>query len=440
MPLHTPGTVGYQTAVDTLLVETKVQTLLFNDSLGLAATATALNPSELAAGSAMFRKPSIVQSEDFVFADRDKTPDLPEQETVKADLDQRIVAKVELTAFDKRQLGSIAGAQEAFIAQGFYVGFKKTLDAEFVKLAYNQAFANGEGIDKGYIINAKYSSARLEADLTTMYFDTVDIAAKMRSIFNKQIIGLSKNNTFTIVAPAAFPRFIAGAKASAPQYENIKNGQFNMINGIALAENEMLTTNIAAADCFSKNRAYDFSKLENTTVHKEAIALPVFIDRIVKTIGGNSGSDKYIFNGGFGRGIIRPELVKAIFNVKPTGPLTFHGANPTQVIGYTGAYSNTDKKVAGILSDEPNKELMTENINLKKQLKDLAKRQQANKELKDVLTIKDSEIRALSKKGNDLNKQLENSNKKINDLQKQAVKPKAKHKPTTDKLEDAFIN
>ncbi len=436
MPLHTPGTVGYQDQVDTLLVEAKVQQLLFNDSLGLAATATALNPQELAAGSAMFRKPSIVQSEDFVFADRDKTPDLPEQETVKVDLDQRIVSKVELTTFDKRQLGSIAGAQEAFIAQGFYVGFKKTLDAEFIKLAYNQAFARGEGIDKGYIVNAKYSTARLEADLTTMYFDTVDLAAKMRSTFTKQIIGLSTNNTFTIIAPAALPRFISGARASAPQYENIKNGQFSMINGIALAENEMMTAKIDAMDCFSKNRSYDFSKIENITIHKEAIALPVFIDRIVKTIGENSGNDKYIFNGGFGRGIVRPELIRAIFNVKPTGPLTFHGSNPTQITGYTGGYSDQDKKIAGILSDEPNQKIISENIDLKKKLKALAEKQNADKQLKNDLNIKDKEIKQLNKLGNDLNKRLDISNKKINDL----IEKQKASKPKQDKPEGAFIN
>ncbi len=361
----TPGTTGYNPQVDTTLIEAGVLRILSTKSIGIYTAATIQNPSTIKAGRAIFRKPELIQSKDYDFTNRNENPDLLSMELIAVDLDQSLKASYEVDEDDKAQLGAIQGAIEAQVSRGLSLNITATLDAEFIKLAYNQAIANGAGAKTGYIINADYSTARTQATLDTMYYDTTDMERGVRQLFTKSEIGVDRENSIIITAPGTLQRLIKSAGASGPQYENVKNGLLTQINGLNISEHDFIGADIGKGTSWSKDRDYLFSKLEAIFVNTEAIALPMYIQTIKQTVGENSGNDKVILRYGFGRGIIRAQLIRAIFNATPT-PLTFYNLKGKTIEGYDGQYHEDDQ----IKTTNSNIEL----IQLKKQNEDLKKR------------------------------------------------------------------
>lgn len=318
---RTPGTTdGFETNFDVSIVEAKTLKILRTKQLGIGIAATSTNPTQHKAGLAIYRVPELVQAQDYDYATRNDVPDTPANTDREVLLNKKRVIKYELETFDLAVL-EMAGSMEAEYASGISTVILAETDAEFINAGMEAAIALGESTDEGatggFIVNADYFG-RTEAQLNTMFFDTVDLVGHLEGTVDREQIGVDKDEVVSITNTRGKARFIKSGQGGDKNETQRQNGEISEINGIALRVHPFIGKVISAAQSFSKDKAYDFSALANLILHTEAVAMPFALNSVIPTTGENSGNPKVIAKYRYGVGVVRPGLVRAILTVAPT--------------------------------------------------------------------------------------------------------------------------
>lgn len=307
-------------------VEVKVLKILRSNYLGIYATATAQNPTELNAATAIFRNVLMVQTDAYTNANKNTDPDITEAEYDEVQLDKKRFYRYEIETMDRSSF-VLNEAMEAEVAGGAALAIQAELDAEFIKTAMAAAIARGlktspQDTTAGYFVNAKFSYARTQLEIDTMGFDLTDIANSMLSIVDRKMVGTNKPELMVLTTFAAQMRFIKFAQGNGSNekaYADMINPQLAMIGGLNFWMHPFILNNIAATTSFSKDQSYDFSKLEALVFHTEAIAMPFSLRLGTQLTGQNSGNPRWIFKFRYGVKVLtaREKLISAILNAAP---------------------------------------------------------------------------------------------------------------------------
>lgn len=311
MPRQTLGFDGITGGAQASVVEAKVLDILRSKYLGIGITATSSNPTNHQAGTAIYRVPELVQSQDYSYATRNDDLDTPNLTDIELLLDKKRTVKYELETFDQAVL-EVEGAVEAEYAQGISLAILAEIDAEFLKLTMDGAIEAAQ-----YIVNADFGKGRTEETINTQFYDTIDEVGKLEGQVDRKLIGVNKDEVVVITNTTAKARFIKAGNGGDRNEADRQSGLIENINGIAIREHAFVGNTIAAGSSFSKDKDYDFSNLGAVIVHTEAVAMPFALNTVIATTGENSGNPKMVAKFRYGAKIIRPSLVRAILFAEP---------------------------------------------------------------------------------------------------------------------------
>ncbi len=308
--------------IDAQVIYQRTLEIIRSNTVGTAFAASVQSQSE--GSTDIYRIMDFVQSDVYNFADREKAPDLLEGETIQVVKDQKRKVSYEREGFDETNAGAWAAQYVARASQFIGLGITAILDAEFIKAAYNNCVA--QGLNNGYIINDKYSTASTDAELKTMSLQTADISDDLTGIIDKKILGANKTtDVISFVRQKTKTRLIIANNGNSASYEAVKTGSYEMIGSVPIREHMFIGKNIAAGQSFAKDKAYDFSKLENLTVHTEAIALAFNLLPIGVNVEAKSNNIITVSKYQLETAVLRPKLTKMIVNATPSPILLAKG-------------------------------------------------------------------------------------------------------------------
>ncbi len=315
MPLPQNSPMNITGTIKDKVIYNKVLQIIRSSTIGIYAGATL---SAMGEGNVeIYRIADMLGSTNYTQSNKEDTPDKFNVNEIYLEKNNTRKVTYEVEDFDRSNIGSEFAAIEDVIASAIGLGISAEMDCEFMKAAYNAAVAT-----TNFTVNAKYSTATTQAEMDTMFFQTADTASTLRGTIDKTIIGTDKSETVTFLNLSAKARFIKNGMGGNTNYEAYQNGKIEMINGVPIAESVFIGKNLAADATFSKDRAYDLSKLENLTLHTQAVALSFQMVKVTTNEDPNSGNPKTITKFKFGIAILRPKLIYMITNATPT-PLTY---------------------------------------------------------------------------------------------------------------------
>ncbi len=330
-PMSITGTIS-----DKIIFEKTLQ-IIRSKAIGVYAAATLSATGE--GNTDVYRIADMISSQEYTKANKNDMPDEPNVEQIYLHKDNKRKYGYEIEDFDRVDIGSEFSSIEDVIAGSVGLGIAAELDCEFFKAAYNTAVST-----TNFTVNAKYSSATTQAEMDTMYFETVDTASAIEGTVDKSIIGVDKTELIAFMKPQAAARFIKNGNGGDKNYSNYMDGQFSEVNGINIKAYPLLGKNISKDQSFSKDKAYDFSKVENLTIHTQAIAFSFRMVKVATNEKAESGNAITIFKYDYGIAILRPKLIYLIANATPT-PLTYARSEdtPAQLRGVDGTIADLSK-------------------------------------------------------------------------------------------------
>ncbi len=152
-----------------------------------------------------------------------------------------------------------------------------------------------------------------------MSLQTADISDDLTGVIDKKILGANKTtDVISFVRQKTKTRLIIANNGNSASYEAVKTGSYEMIGSVPIREHVFIGKNIAVGQSFAKDKAYDFSKLENLTVHTEAIALAFNLLPIGVNVEAKSNNIITVSKYQLGTAVLRPKLTKMIVNATPT--------------------------------------------------------------------------------------------------------------------------
>ncbi len=308
-PMNITGNIN-----DKIIFKKTLQ-IIRSNAIGVFASATLSAIGE--GNTEVYRIADMLGSTKYTQANKNDTADKLNVNEILLHKDNQRKVTYEIEDFDRINIGSEFASIEDVVASTIGLGIAAELDCEFFKAAYNSAVAT-----TNFTVNANYSNATTTAQMDAMYFQTVDIASALEGTVDKSTIGLNKQELITFLPPQATARFIKNGNGGDRNYDNTKNGDFKEINGVSIRTYPLLGKNIVANQSFSKDKAYDFSKIENLTIHTQAIAFSFQMVKVATNMKAESGNLITVNKFQYGIAILRPKLIHLIANATPT-PLTY---------------------------------------------------------------------------------------------------------------------
>lgn len=301
-----------------LSIHTEVLRILRSNKLSYM-SATLRNPGQVAAGTASYYVPEIVQT-NYYGASGSSGFSIPQTGLISFNLDKRRDAKWEVEQFDIARLQDSTYILSV-IAAGLAGAIQTDLNAEYLAFLTTQFKENGD-LNK--------DNKRQVVDIPTLWKTDVNVTPeecrkdflllqqqviKFTKKFNKQMLGLERNEVFAVLSYEADIN-LRNAFWNQPNelgrkvIEDTLEGQ--QLGLLKYFTDPMLQNNIAQGTSFSKDTALDTTNFVGFIAHKEAIAFPINLMTTTQTINPDNGNPRFITKYQFGMGILRPDLIVAL--------------------------------------------------------------------------------------------------------------------------------
>ena len=301
-----------------LSIHTEVLRILRSNKLSYM-SATLRNPGQVAAGTASYYVPEIVQT-NYYGAAGSSTFSVPQTGLISFNLDKRRDAKWEVEQFDISRLQDSTYVL-SIIAAGLAGAIQTDLNAEYLAFLTTQ-FATGGTLQNQVVevptlwntdVNVTPEACR--KDFLLLQHKVIEFTKK----FNKQMLGLERNEVFAVLSYEADIN-LRNAFWNQPNElgrkvieETLEGQQLGLLKYFT---DPMLQNNITAGTSFSKDTALNTQDFVGFIAHREAIAFPINLMTTTQTINPDNGNPRFITKYQFGMGILRPDLIVAL---KKTG-------------------------------------------------------------------------------------------------------------------------
>lgn len=328
-----------------LSIHTEVLRILRSNKLSYM-SATLRNPGQVAAGTASYYVPEIVQT-NYYGAAGSSGFSIPQTGLISFNLDKRRDAKWEVEQFDIARLQDSTYILSV-IAAGLAGAIQSDLNAEYLAFLTSQFKQNGP-------LNNNSTNVHQVVDIPTLWKTDVNVTPeecrkdflllqqqviKFTKKFNKQMLGLERNEVFAVLSYEADIN-LRNAFWNQPNElgrkvieETLEGQQLGLLKYFT---DPMLQNTIAQGTSFSKDTALNTENFVGFIAHKEAIAFPINLITTTQTINPDNGNPRFITKYQFGMGILRPDLIVAL--KKSGAQITENTRN------YTGAGNQPAKSV-----------------------------------------------------------------------------------------------
>lgn len=238
------------------------------------------------------------------------------QVDITANIRDVVYMEIEDTEFATQVL---ADAEKSRVANSIVQSMMAQLDAEAFMVMKDAVEA---GVAE-QVVKVGFTTAADQDALATARMLTGDVIAENESIIDAKTLGVPSIRQMIIGSPKFYWRYINSFDTNVrEQSEEIKVGNLSLrlINGAAVIKHPLIGGNHAAGT-LHKTKAFDLStitakggaaaKLEAFVLTDIAIAMP-FTLRQTRTRINKFGNDEIISRYVFGKGAIRPALIKAL--------------------------------------------------------------------------------------------------------------------------------
>ena len=299
-----------------LSLQTRVLRILADNVLSYA-TATALNPASVKAGTCSYYVPEIIGASDY--GTGDGAFSVPQSGLVSFNLDTRRSVKYEYETFDVSRLEDsdyILG----MITNGIAMAIQADLNGQFWKyLVTKFDKTSGDATLKTQTIELSYlTKENVNETPENMRKDLLSIEYKLNKInqmFDKAKLGVSKAEIMAIVAPVVDTNMKYGfwnQPNLLGQWVVSKTLAGNQIGNLKYTVDPMLNNRIGAGSSFSADQELDFTNVYGFLFHNEAIAMPINLEQIWQGVNPDNANPRFIAKYQFGIGILRPKLIYKI--------------------------------------------------------------------------------------------------------------------------------
>lgn len=312
------------------IITGKVLQILRSGTLGIASTALIENPSQVRAGTVIYKKVEIVKTGSYATKLDDGSGGIAQQTpqiiSVPVNLDKYVGAKYKLEEFDLAGLID-AAAIESQIANGLAAATLARIDLELF-----------EGVKEFLVANKATHTITLptfstETDVEALRLNRIkfnDLIADIESTLNKEMIGTQEFQTTSIISKKAYNRLIEGIadNGGARGVDLRLTGQLpgQVVGGNAILKHIFIAKNVDGK-LYTLDKIqdtdYDFSKIEALLWNKEAVAMPVDYLGVVSLRDQFDGNPIFIQKFRYGFKVLRGELIRGIVNAE----LTARGRN-----------------------------------------------------------------------------------------------------------------
>ena len=295
----------------TLSIHTEVLRILRSNKLSYM-SATLRNPGQVATGTATYYVPEIIPTK-YYGASGSSTFSVPQTGLVSFNLDKRRDAKWEVEQFDISRLQDSTYILSV-IAAGLAGAIQSDLNAEYLAFLTTQFHSTGALKDQVVDIPTLWNTdvnvtpENCRKDFLLLQHQVIKFTKK----FNKQMLGLEKNEVFAVLSYEADIN-LRNAFWNQPNelgrkvIEDTLEGQ--QLGLLKYFTDPMLQNNIPAGASFSADTALDTTNFVGFIAHKEAIAFPINLMTTTQTINPDNGNPRFITKYQFGMGILRPDLI-----------------------------------------------------------------------------------------------------------------------------------
>ena len=297
-----------------LSIHTEVLRILRSNKLSYM-SATLRNPGQVAAGTASYYVPEIVQT-NYYGAAGSSGFSIPQTGIISFNLDKRRDAKWEVEQFDIARLQDSTYILSV-IAAGLAGAIQSDLNAEYLAFLTTQ-FKTGGTLNSQTVeiptlwkTDVNVTPEECRKDFLLLQQQVIKFTKK----FNKQMLGLERNEVFAVLSYEADIN-LRNAFWNQPNelgrkvIEDTLEGQ--QLGLLKYFTDPMLQNNIAQGTSFSKDTALNTENFVGFIAHKEAIAFPINLMTTTQTINPDNGNPRFITKYQFGMGILRPDLIVAL--------------------------------------------------------------------------------------------------------------------------------
>lgn len=301
-----------------LSIHTEVLRILRSNKLSYM-SATLRNPGQVAAGTATYYVPEIIQT-NYYGAAGSSTFSVPQTGLVSFNLDKRRDAKWEVEQFDIARLQDSTYVLSV-IAAGLAGAIQTDLNAEYLAFLTTQ-FKQGGTLNNGTKNQVVEVPTLWKTDVTVTpeecrkdFLLLQQQVMKFTKKFNKQMLGLERNEVFAVLSYEADIN-LRNAFWNQPNelgrkvIEDTLEGQ--QLGLLKYFTDPMLQNEIRVGTSFSKDTALNTENFVGFIAHKEAIAFPINLMTTTQTINPDNGNPRFITKYQFGMGILRPDLIVAL--------------------------------------------------------------------------------------------------------------------------------
>lgn len=204
-----------------------------------------------------------------------------------------------------------AAAEKARLANSMVQSMMAQLDAEILSTMITDA--------SGTAAVTGLSPAADQDALATARLHLGDAVAENESLIDAKTLGVSAKRQLTILTPKAYWRYINSFDTNVLEQSNeIKVGNLTIreVNGSIIVKHPALGKTFAAGE-LHKTKTYDLAataagkKVEGILVTDIAAAFPMTVNKFTTRIN-RFGNEEIIGKYKFGKGLIRPALVKVL--------------------------------------------------------------------------------------------------------------------------------
>lgn len=297
-----------------LSIHTEVLRILRSNKLSYM-SATLRNPGQVAAGTASYYVPEIVQT-NYYGASGSSGFSIPQTGLISFNLDKRRDAKWEVEQFDIARLQDSTYILSV-IAAGLAGAIQSDLNAEYLAFLTTQFHSTGAlktqvvDIPTLWKTDVNVTPEDCRKDFLLLQQQVIKFTKK----FNKQMLGLERNEVFAVLSYEADIN-LRNAFWNQPNElgrkvieETLEGQQLGLLKYFT---DPMLQNTIAQGTSFSKDTALNTENFVGFIAHKEAIAFPINLMTTTQTINPDNGNPRFITKYQFGMGILRPDLIVAL--------------------------------------------------------------------------------------------------------------------------------
>lgn len=287
---------------------------ILSDNILSYATATALNPASVKAGTATYYVPELIGAE--AYGTGTSKFHVPQSGLLSFNLDTRRTVKWEVETFDLSRLNE-SDYIMGMISTGIAMAIQADLNGQFWKYLVEKFDKNtGDSKLKTQVLSTDYLTKKNKTiDPDTAFGDYIQIEYLYNDInqtFDKNKLGIPKAEIMAIFAPIVDTNLkiaFRNQPNAIGEYQINKSLSGKKIGNLIYTTDPMLNKNIPANSSFNNDQALDFTKIFGFIFHNEAIAMPINLEQIWHGTNPENANPRFIAKYQFGIGLIRPSII-----------------------------------------------------------------------------------------------------------------------------------